>query len=130
MCGVGGGRAENVAQVNSTRVIFNNVNLAKTTPETSPLPQSAVSSPLLFPSGQHLQSQHSSALGPPCPGLVSKPRNTQETVHWPHGALSLQPPSPRRPFHNPSLNMTPWSSGGQTSLHSSITKEQTSQHDS
>ena len=74
MCGMGGGRAENVAQVNSTHVILNNVNLAKTTPETSPLPQSAVSSQLLFPSGQHLQSQHSSALGPPCPSLVSKPR--------------------------------------------------------
>lgn len=132
MCGVRGGGAENVAQVNSTRVIFNNVSLAKTTPKTSPLPRNAVSSPPLFPSG-HLQSQHSSAPGPPHPSLASKPLNTRETgLSASPCSLSpaSQPHSLGRPFHHPFLSMTSWSSWGRTSLHSSITKEQTSQCDS
>ena len=75
-------------------------------------------------------AQLSSGATMPRPGVQAP--NTQETVPWPHGALSAasQPHSLRQPFHQHSLNTTSWSSGGRTSLQSSITKEQTSQHDS
>lgn len=56
---------------------------------------------------------------------------------WPSASpcsLSLQPPNPTASSDlstiHPFLNMTSWSSGGRTSLHSSITKERTSQRDS
>lgn len=95
MWGVGGCGAENVAQVNSTCVISNNVSAAKTTPETSPLPRSAVLTASVPVKTSLVPAQHSSG---PHPGLVSKPPNTRETGPRPLRALSLSSlPTPQSP---------------------------------
>lgn len=58
-----GAAATNGAQIHGARMIFNHVNEAKTTPDTSPVARSTLSSPLLFPPGTYFQSQQRLSAG-------------------------------------------------------------------
>lgn len=127
VCGVGGcAGAEMWPPVNSTCVIFNNVNLAKTTLRhplcpTEPCPPASVPVKTSLVPAQLSSGPH--------PGPVSKPPNTREALASASRALSLQPPNPTASsdLYHPSLPkhdfLVIW---GRTSLHSASLKQRLS----